>query len=694
MKPQRNRARDLGFYVLLLVIMVAVIFTMTRDSGGSEVDNYSDLVDLFKNEKVQSFKTEGNTIILRVRTDDAENPTEEMTYDLYSFSLFYEDFGEMIWDQYESGVIEEYDYNEGFVVPWWASILPYLLLMGGAMVLWYVMMNRMGGGAGGVAKFSKARTRLGSEEKNKKTFADVAGCDEEKEELAEIVDFLKDPKAYTAMGARIPKGVLLVGPPGTGKTLLAKAVAGEAGVQFLSISGSDFVELYVGVGAGRVRDLFEQAKKAAPAIIFIDEIDAVGRQRGSGLGGGHDEREQTLNQLLVEMDGFGNNEGVIVMAATNRADILDNALLRPGRFDRQVYVGLPDIKGREAILKIHSRDKQLAEDVDLNSIAKGTPGSAGADLENLMNEAALLAVRRKHRFITMDDIDEAILKVQMGPEKKSRKMSDKARRLTAYHESGHAVAAKFCQHVDPVHYITIIPRGPAGGFTLFRPQEDVENFTSRAEMYENIVVALGGRMAEKLFLDDISTGASGDIQSASSLARDMVTKYGMSERLGPISYDSSGHSIFIGRDFGQTKSYSEETAAAIDEEVKAIFDRAAADCEKILTEHNEQLRAIAEYLLAHETMEGEEFNYFFEHGEFMPEAEKAAKLARRDKTIERPARKISMVSGDEPEKQSEPPAVEAAPGASAAPEAGTASEAGTAQAVQAAPEGEAEKKEE
>ena len=694
MKPQRNRARDLGFYVLLLVIMVAVIFTMTRDSGGSEVDNYSDLVDLFKNEKVQSFKTEGNTIILRVRTDDAENPTEEMTYDLYSFSLFYEDFGEMIWDQYESGVIEEYDYNEGFVVPWWASILPYLLLMGGAMVLWYVMMNRMGGGAGGVAKFSKARTRLGSEEKNKKTFADVAGCDEEKEELAEIVDFLKDPKAYTAMGARIPKGVLLVGPPGTGKTLLAKAVAGEAGVQFLSISGSDFVELYVGVGAGRVRDLFEQAKKAAPAIIFIDEIDAVGRQRGSGLGGGHDEREQTLNQLLVEMDGFGNNEGVIVMAATNRADILDNALLRPGRFDRQVYVGLPDIKGREAILKIHSRDKQLAEDVDLNSIAKGTPGFAGADLENLMNEAALLAVRRKHRFITMDDIDEAILKVQMGPEKKSRKMSDKARRLTAYHESGHAVAAKFCQHVDPVHYITIIPRGPAGGFTLFRPQEDVENFTSRAEMFENIVVALGGRMAEKLFLDDISTGASGDIQSASSLARDMVTKYGMSERLGPISYDSSGHSIFIGRDFGQTKSYSEETAAAIDEEVKAIFDRAAADCEKILTEHNEQLRAIAEYLLAHETMEGEEFNYFFEHGEFMPEAEKAAKLARRDKTIERPARKISMVSGDEPEKQSEPPAVEAAPGASAAPEAGTASEAGTAQAVQAAPEGEAEKKEE
>ncbi len=669
MKPNRNRARDLGFYVLLLVIMVAVIYTMTRTEPANQVKSYSELVDLFQQEKVKYFETRpgssGTVLYMQVRSDDPEG-YEEMTYDLYSFSVFYEDFHELIAQQKADGILEDYEYEPGYVVPWWASIIPYLLLMGGAMVLWYVMMNRMGGGgAGSVARFSKARTRLGSEEKNKKTFRDVAGCDEEKEELAEIVDFLKDPKAYTAMGARIPKGVLLVGPPGTGKTLLAKAVAGEADVQFLSISGSDFVELYVGVGAGRVRDLFDQAKKVAPAIIFIDEIDAVGRQRGSGLGGGHDEREQTLNQLLVEMDGFGNNEGVIVMAATNRADILDNALLRPGRFDRQVYVGLPDIKGREAILKIHSRDKQLADDVDLNSIAKGTPGFAGADLENLMNEAALLAVRRKHRFITQEDIDEAILKVQMGPEKKSRKMSDKARRLTAYHESGHAVAARFCKNVDPVHYITIIPRGPAGGFTLFRPQEDVENFTSRAEMYENIVVALGGRTAEKLFLEDISTGASGDIQSASSLARDMVTKYGMSERLGPISFDSSGHSIFIGRDFGQTKSYSEETAAAIDEEVKAIFDRAAADCEKILTEHAEELRAVAEYLLQHETMEGEEFDYFFEHGEFMPESVKQAKLAAKDKTIERPARKISM--SDEapaaplPAPETAPPAGEASP---------------------------------
>ena len=429
MKQNRNRIRDIGFYVLLLLIIVAVIATMTRDSV-SESLAYSDLVDLFKAEKVESFVTEGDSISLKVKTGDPEEPLETKTYSLYSFSVFYEDFHELIWEQHEAGIIKEYDYKEGFTLPWWVSFVPYLILIG-LMVLWFALMNRQGGGAGGIAKFSRARTRLGSEEKKKKTFADVAGCDEEKEELAEIVDFLKNPKAFTEMGARIPKGVLLVGPPGTGKTLLAKAVAGEANVQFLSISGSDFVELYVGVGAGRVRDLFDQAKKVAPSIIFIDEIDAVGRQRGSGLGGGHDEREQTLNQLLVEMDGFGNNEGVIVMAATNRADILDNALLRPGRFDRQVYVGLPDIRGREEILKIHSRDKHLAEDVDLNSIAKGTAGFAGADLENLMNEAALLAVRRKHRFISMDDIDEAILKVQMGPEKKSRKMSDRARRLTA-----------------------------------------------------------------------------------------------------------------------------------------------------------------------------------------------------------------------------------------------------------------------
>ena len=530
------------------------------------------------------------------------------------------------------------------------TLLPYILLFGG-LALFYVLMTRAQGGGNNIMNFGKSRARTNMDGRNKVTFADVAGAEEEKEELREVVEFMRSPKRFTAMGARIPKGCLLVGPPGTGKTLLAKAVAGEAGVPFFSISGSDFVEMFVGVGASRVRDLFEQAKKAAPCIIFIDEIDAVGRQRGTGLGGGHDEREQTLNQLLVEMDGFGSNEGVIVMAATNRADILDNALLRPGRFDRQIYVGLPDIRGREEILKIHARDKQLAEDVDLSSIAKGTPGFSGADLENLMNEAALLAVRRRHRFVTMEDMDEAILKVQMGPEKKSRKMSDKARRLTAYHEAGHAVTGRYLEHVDPVHYITIIPRGQAGGFTLFRPQEDLENFKSRGEMFESIVMALGGRISEKLFLDDISTGASGDIQQASSIARDMVMRYGMSEKLGPISYDSSGHSIFIGRDFGQTKSYSEETAGLIDEEVKAIFDRAAAQCEKILTDHAEQVRAIAEYLLENETMEAEEFNYYFEHGEFMPISVKAAKAAAADPTIERPAKKISMTDGRSEEEK-------------------------------------------
>ena len=644
MKPQRNRARDIGFYVLILVLLACTLFTLLNQEPDDEL-TYAQVRDLFQNEQVQQFTYNGskNTLEMQVRDKSEKSGYRTVYYKMYSFSLFYEDFGDLIKEQYEKGIITDYQI-EPVQSTWWLQLIPYVLMIG-FMVLWVVMMQRAQGGGGGAMKFGKARTRLGSDEKNKKTFADVAGEDEEKEELREIVEFLKDPKAFTKMGARIPKGVLLIGPPGTGKTLLAKAVAGEAGVQFLSISGSDFVELYVGVGASRVRDLFDQAKKIAPAIIFIDEIDAVGRQRGSGLGGGHDEREQTLNQLLVEMDGFGNNEGVIVMAATNRADILDNALLRPGRFDRQVYVGLPDIKGREAILRIHAHGKPLADDVDLKSIAKGTPGFSGADLENLMNEAALLAVRRKHRFITMSDCDEAILKVEMGPEKKSRKMSEKAKRLTAYHESGHAIASKFLTHTDPVHYITIIPRGAAGGFTLYRPDEDAENFTSRTQMYEQIVTALGGRMAEKIFLDDISTGASGDIQQATSIARNMVTRYGMSEKLGPIQYDSSDHSIFIGRDFGQTKSYSEETAALIDEEVKHIFDEASAECEKILTEHSETLIGVAEYLLENESMDRETFDYFCEHNEF-PTAEQKAIM--HDKTIERPARKISRFD-DPPE---------------------------------------------
>lgn len=639
MKPQRNRARDIGFYVLILVLLACTLFTLLNQEPENEL-SYAQVKDFFKDEKVQEFTYNGskNLLEMKVKDSSAKDGYKTVYYKMYSFSLFYEEFGDLIDEQYDAGIIKDYQI-EPVQSTWWLQLIPYVLFIG-FMVFWIVMMQRAqgGGGAGGAMKFGKARTRLGSEEKNRKTFNDVAGADEEKAELQELVEFLKDPKSFTKMGARIPKGVLLVGPPGTGKTLLAKAVAGEAGVQFLSISGSDFVELYVGVGASRVRDLFDQAKKVAPAIIFIDEIDAVGRQRGSGLGGGHDEREQTLNQLLVEMDGFGNNEGVIVMAATNRADILDNALLRPGRFDRQVYVGMPDIKGREAILKIHARGKPLADDVDLKSIAKGTPGFSGADLENLMNEAALLAVRRKHRFITMEDCDEAILKVEMGPEKKSRKMSDKAKRLTAYHESGHAITSKFLQHTDPVHYITIIPRGMAGGFTLYRPDEDTEDFTSKAQMFERIVSCLGGRIAEKLFLDDISTGASSDIQQATSIARNMVTRYGMSEKLGPIQYDSSDHSIFIGRDFGQTKSYSEETAALIDEEVKRIFDEASVLCEKILTEHRDTLIGVAEYLLENESMDRDTFDYYCEHGTF-PEPKPAP--AMQDDTIERPARKIA-----------------------------------------------------
>jgi len=631
LKTPNNRPRQIGFYILILTILLATVYTMLSpaDKGG-ELE-YSEIITLFREGKVESFalNTDGN-LHLELREEYKEHDVYDVI--VVDFSVFYSDLGEEVQKQLEDGTITEYDYEKAWTAPLWLSFLPYLFMMVIFGFFWYTMMSRSQGGGGGIGKFSKARTKLGSEEKNKKTFADVAGADEEKAELEEIVSFLKSPQAYTDMGARIPKGVLLVGPPGTGKTLLAKAVAGEAGVEFLSISGSDFVELYVGVGAGRVRDVFDQAKKVAPAIIFIDEIDAVGRQRGSGLGGGHDEREQTLNQLLVEMDGFSNNEGVIVMAATNRADILDNALLRPGRFDRQIYVGRPDIKGREEILKVHARGKPLGDDVDLKDIAKGTPGFTGADLENVLNEAALIAVRRERKFIMQPDIDEAILKVQMGPEKKSRVISDKERRLTAYHEAGHAVVAHFLGKTDPVHYITIIPRGHAGGFTLFRPQED-KSFKAKSEMMADIVVSLGGRVAEKVFLDDISTGASGDIQQATSVARNMVTVYGMSEKLGPISYDSAGQSIFIGRDFGQTKSYSEETAALIDSEVKRIFDEAMEKAESILREHADVLVAVAEYLLVNETMDGSDFAYFCEHKCLPPLPEKSEEVQKIEAEI-------------------------------------------------------------
>ena len=632
--------------MLIMIILLAVIYTMLTPRQEQEALSYADVVEMFQKEKVESFVVEGGNLIITRKGAAETDPA--VTYDLYDVGMFWNQLGDLIQQQKDAGIISDYDFQTGYVAPWWLSMIPYLLIIVAFFALWYYMMNKAGGGGGapGVGKFGKARTRLGSEEQKKVTFKDVAGCEEEKAELEEVVNFLKNPKAYTDMGARIPKGVLLVGPPGTGKTLLAKAVAGEAGVQFLSISGSDFVELYVGVGASRVRDLFDQAKKVAPAIIFIDEIDAVGRQRGSGLGGGHDEREQTLNQLLVEMDGFSNNEGVIVMAATNRDDILDNALTRPGRFDRRVYIGLPDIRGREAILRVHAKGKPLADDVNLNSVARGTPGFSGADLENLLNEAALMAVSNGKRFITSYEIEEAIRKVEMGPEKKSKVMSERARKLTAYHEGGHAVVSEFLDHTDPVHYITIIPRGPSGGATYFRPKEDLENFHSYSELFEDIVVSLGGRVSERLFLDDISTGASGDIQQATNLARAMVTQFGMSERLGPISYDSSGHSIFIGRDFGTTKSYSEETAAIIDEEVKRIFDEANAKCESILREHADVLKGVAEYLLQNESMDGEDFSYFCRHGELPP---KKPEPKMRDSSIEPPARKISYTF-DEPKE--------------------------------------------
>ena len=615
-KKKKNRPLDIGFYIMIFIIIMAVIFMLMTGEEGNSL-SYLDVRRLFEQEQVSAFVVEGDVLIMDLR--EPLDGRYTVSHELYSVSIFYEDMHELIDSQMAAGVLEDYDYLTGWETPWWLSFLPYLVIMIVFIVVWFVLMNKSGGGGDkGVMKFGKARTRVGSPEKNKVTFKDVAGADEEKEELEEIVEFLKDPKRFVEIGARIPKGVLLVGPPGTGKTLLAKAVAGEAGVQFLSISGSDFVELYVGVGASRVRDLFEQAKKAAPTIIFIDEIDAVGRQRGAGLGGGHDEREQTLNQLLVEMDGFGTNEGVIVMAATNRQDILDRALLRPGRFDRQIYVGYPDIKGREAILKVHAKGKPLSEDVDLKVIAQSTTGFTGADLENLLNEAALLAARRHGRFITMPDVENAMIKVIAGPEKKSKLVSERERRLTAYHEAGHAVVMNTLEQCDPVHQISIVPRGLTGGMTISLPQED-KSFNSKLEMEERIVSLLGGRIAEKLILSDISTGASNDIQRATSIARAMVTQYGMSEKLGPIVYDSDNGEVFLGRDFGHTKSYSEKVAAIIDDEVKLIIDTAYNRCEAILKDNMDILELTAQYLLANENMDAETFKYLCDNRS-LPEA--------------------------------------------------------------------------
>ena len=517
--------------------------------------------------------------------------------------------------------------------PWWtgilSSVLPMLLIVG----LWFMMMNNQGGGGGRVMNFGKSRARRYDEDKIKVTFKDVAGAAEAKQELQEVVEFLKEPQKYNELGAKIPKGVLLYGPPGTGKTLLAKAVAGEAGVPFFSISGSDFVEMFVGVGASRVRDLFEQAKKSAPCIVFIDEIDAVGRQRGAGLGGGHDEREQTLNQLLVEMDGFGANEGIIMIAATNRPDILDPALLRPGRFDRQIVVDRPDIKGRTEILKVHVKGKPIADDVELEIIAQRTPGFTGADLSNLVNEAALMAARKNKKKINMPEMEEAAERVIMGPERKSRVISDNEKRLTAYHEGGHTIVGMLLEHTDPVHKVTIIPRGRAGGYTLSLPKED-RYYATRSEMLDELKVLLGGRVAEALVLKEISSGASNDLQRATALARQMICEYGMSEKIGPVTFGHRQDQVFLGRDIARDKDYSEEVAAEIDKEVRSFLDDAYAATEKLLNENMDKLHLIAEALIERETLEKEEIADIVKHGRILTKEEREAMEAASDPVVE------------------------------------------------------------
>ena len=601
---RRISFRPLIFLVLCLLVVMYLARTMSRQGDIT----YSAMRENFVQEKVQSFTVSDSRLTATLKDQTT------VTCPIRDFTLFYDDLNDLVVEQYSKGIITQYDYPAAPGTNWLQVLLPYVLAIMAFILLMNLMTRMNGSGAGGVsdkmAHFGEARVSSIPEGDKKVTFKDVAGADEEKEELQEIVEFLRDPEKYLKLGAHIPKGVLLVGPPGTGKTLLAKAVAGEAGVKFLSISGSDFVEMYVGVGASRVRDLFVQAKKDAPAIVFIDEIDAVGRQRGSGLGGGHDEREQTLNQLLVEMDGFGSNEGVVVLAATNRVDILDPALLRPGRFDRQVYVGLPDIKGREEILKIHARNKPLAEDVNLGQVAKGTPGFTGADLENLLNEAALLTGRQDKVAIDKACIDEAVIKVIAGPEKHSRVIPPQERKLTAYHEAGHAVVMRALPQHDPVHQITIVPRGQAGGMTISLPDED-RSYLSREYMLQQIVSLLGGRAAEQLMLGDISTGASNDIQRATSLARRMVGTYGMSEKLGTVAFDAGSDEVFIGKSMGHTRPYSEKTAAEMDGEIRAIIDEAYQKAQGILRTYQKQLTEIAEYLLANETMNGDVFESFF-----------------------------------------------------------------------------------
>jgi len=586
--------------VAVLALVLVVLSSSLLTQNGSRLA-YSDVLDLFENERVESFVLQGDTLTLTLYGSDAEQ-AGTATAKIGDIETFHKDLDETIAAQSAAGVLKSYNYLPA-ANSIWKTALPYLLVGIALLFVWFILMNRSGSGPNAMAQFTRANARFGVPSGESVTFQDVAGADEEKEELSEIVEFLRDPDRFKQLGAKIPKGVLLVGPPGTGKTLLARAVAGEANVAFLSISGSDFVELYVGVGASRVRDLFEQAKRVAPAIVFIDEIDAVGRQRGAGLGGGHDEREQTLNQLLVEMDGFSANEGVIVIAATNRKDILDPALLRPGRFDRQIYVGAPDWRGRLAILQVHARKKPLADNVDLPAVAKATAGFTGADLANLLNEGALLAARRGKAAISQQDLETSMIKVIAGPEKKSRVVSHTEKMLTAVHEAGHAICMYCLDSQDPVHLITIIPRAQAGGMTISLPQDD-RSYSSRNEMFETIV--LGGRVAEAQKLCDISTGASNDLQRATGIARDMVAKYGMSDSIGPVSY-AGGQEVFIGRDYEKTKPYSEQTAGQIDAQVQKIMREAYQRCEQILRDHAERLDKIASFLMENENMSRAQF---------------------------------------------------------------------------------------
>ena len=601
-------------YILVFGALILIGSTLLGNFGAEDDKiTYSDVLDYFEAEKVKSFTVDESNVLILTLHETVDEPTltgkpknKKIEHNLRDLGLFYQDTHELVEAQKQAGIIEDYDYPSTKPLPAWVGFLPYIIITVVMIAFWIYMSRQMSGQGGKMASFGRARVKMGSDEKKRVTFADVAGADEEKEELEEVVEFLKNPKEFEKLGAKIPHGVLLMGPPGTGKTLLAKAVAGEANVPFYSISGSDFVEMYVGVGASRVRDLFETARRHPASIVFIDEIDAVGRQRGTGLGGGHDEREQTLNQLLVEMDGFGNTSGIIVIAATNRADILDPALLRPGRFDRQITVNHPDLRGREAILHVHAKNKPFESDVDFKTIAKTTVGFTGADLANLLNEAALLAARRKKSLIGMNDIEDAMMKVIVGPQKRSKKISDKEKKLTAYHEAGHAIATKIMQPDESVHQISIIPAGFAGGYTLSLPKED-RSYRSKGDMEAEIVTLLGGRCAEALILGDISTGASNDIERATSIARNMVMRYGMSDRLGPIVYGHDQESVFLGRDFSASQGYSDKTAGEIDEEIQRIVKDAYAKVESILKEHMDKLHFVAGFLFKNEVMEEDQF---------------------------------------------------------------------------------------